>query len=123
MATLNFKGYSVEVYVINGEFPDSDVVSIDLGNFEKPYAANFENGEKLYFNFFSYEDSILFRDDVNVDKYKAAIAAENALIAAKLAYRNTMKSLGAIQEERGNYEDYQTWLEIPGIPDKKWSDE
>jgi hypothetical protein len=123
MATLNFKGYSVEVYVINGEFPDSDVISIDLANFEKPYAANFANGEKLYFNFFSYEDSILFRDDVDFDKYKAAIAAEKALIAAKQSYRDAMAALGAIQKERGNYEDYQTWLEIPGIPDKKWSDE
>jgi hypothetical protein len=123
MATLNFKGYSVEVYVINGEFSDSDVISIDLANFEKPYAANFANGEKLYFNFFSYEDSILFRDDVDFDKYKAAIAAEKALIAAKQSYRDAMSALGAIQKERGNYEDYQTWLEIPGIPDKKWADE
>ena len=119
---LKFKGHEKLVYVMDGEFPDSDVLSIDLATWEYPYAANFANGEKIYFNFFNYEDSILFRDDVDIEKYKAAIAAESALIAARRAYSDAMASLGAIQAESGSYEDHRSWLEIPGIPNKEWCD-
>ena len=119
---LKYKGQEKYVYVMDGEFPDSEVISIDFADAKYPYAANFANGEKIYFNFFSYEDSILFRD-VDVEKYKAAIAAESALIAAKKAYRDAMTALGAVQREDGSYEDHRSWLEIPGIPNKEWWDE
>lgn len=117
---LKYKGQEKYVYVMDEEFPDSEVTSIDLANAEYPYAAHFANGEKIYFNFFNYEDSIPFRDDVDVEKYKAAIAAESALIAAKRAYIDTMSALGAVQAESGSYEDHRSWLEIPGIPNKEW---
>jgi hypothetical protein len=119
---LKYKGHEKIVYVMDGEFPNSEVVSIDLANSNEPYAANFSNGEKVYFSFFSYEDSIPFRDDVDIQKYQAAITAENALLAAQQAYRDAMNALGALQMECGTYEDYRSWLEIPGIPNREWRD-
>ena len=120
---LKYKRQEKYVYVMDGEFPDSEVTSIDLANAEYPYAANFANGEKIYFNFFNYEDSIPFRGDIDIEKYKAAISAENALIAAKKAYRDAMTALGAVQRDDGSYDDHRSWLEIPGIPNKEWWDE
>ena len=120
---LKYKGQEKYVYVMNGEFPDSEVISIDLADFDSPYAANFVNGEKIYFDYFNYADSLLFRDDVDIEKYKAAITAESALIAAKKAYRDDMTALGAVIAESGSYGDYRSWLEIPGIPNKEWGNE
>jgi hypothetical protein len=119
---LSFKGHEVAV-IVNADKAvfTSPVVAISFT--ETWQLAKLQDGSEVYFHWKDYSDSIPFRDDVVVEKYEAAIAAEKALIAAKQSYRDAMSALGAIQKERGNYEDYQTWLEIPGIPDKKWADE
>lgn len=55
-------------------------------------------------------------DGFSSDVLKQAIAASEALGAAKIHYEQTLQELGAEQKEEGNYEDYREWLELPGIP-------
>ena len=58
----------------------------------------------------------------DIAKYQAAKKATEELKAARLKYRETMKSLQATQKSSGSYEDYESWLEVPGVPGIDWED-
>jgi hypothetical protein len=59
--------------------------------------------------------------DVNVGILEAAIAASQKLRQAEKEYRDSILGLGAVSQESGSYEDYDSWysldhLNVPG----KW---
>ena len=119
--TLNYKGSQCKIKLQDKEFPSSKVTSISFCvENDFIHIAYFENGEAIEFEFFSYEDSIPFRDNVNLEKYQAAIDALTKVKAAISEYRLTMTKLGGIQKEEGDHDYQECWLEIPEIPNYKW---
>lgn len=121
-ATLNFQGKSVSVKVHErgGKLEECPIKEITFGN---PWnQAHLENGEVAYFQFLDYEDSIPFRDNVDIEAYNKAITALTELEWAYQKYRDSMAALGAVKKEEGTYGDYHSWLEIPDVPDIKWVD-
>ena len=119
--TLDYKGSECKIKLQDKEFPNSEVTSISFCvENDFTHIAYFENGEAVEFEFFSYEDSIHFRDDVNVEKYQNAVDALTKIKTAINEYRLTMAALGAIQKEEGDLDYQECWLEIPEIPDYKW---
>lgn len=78
------------------------------------------NGESVNFGWRCYADSVPFRENFNHDAYNTAIEAETALLNAMESYREAMNALGAFRVEQRDSEDYESWLEVPGIPDRRW---
>jgi len=67
------------------------------------------------FMFHNTRDKVLaLGGDIKI--YDEAIAAFEKLKAARAAYGETMRSLGAKYQSEGGYEDYRDWYSIDGIP-------
>jgi hypothetical protein len=112
---LKYKGHELHVLLKEEEFPDSSIVSI---SFTKRYCkAVYKNGEAVEFRFFKYEDSIPFRDNFPLEKYKAALAAKTMVEQAIFEYQKEMEKLGAVN----CYDSTESWLEIEDIPDYEWN--
>ncbi len=84
------------------------------------YKAIFKGGGFL--RFYMEEEQWIKISQPDMAKYQAAKAAKKELEAARYKYIETMKSLKAITKSSGSYEDYESWLEIPGIPGIDWED-
>lgn len=115
---LKYRGHEVHVLLKDEEFPNSEVVSI---KFDKRWCeAVFQTGEVVKFRFFSYEDSIPFRDNFPVEKYQAAIAAKAKVKKAISEYHKEMERLGAKNCGYSDYDQTESWLELEDIPDYEW---
>ena len=115
---LKYKGNEVYVLLEDEEFPNSEVVSIDFN--KRCSAATFATGEVINFRFFNYEDSIPFRDNFPLEKYQTAKAAKDKVKKAISLYHQEMEELGARHCEHHEWDEYESWLDIPGIPNYKW---
>ena len=116
---LKYKGHEVHVRVFENEFPESEVQSVEFEE-ERDPSAHFADGSIVHFQFFSYEDSIPFRDNFPLEKYQAAVAAKEKVEAALAIYHKEMKELGAKQCVYHGFDTDLYWLAIEDIPDYKW---
>lgn len=53
---------------------------------------------------------------IDLEKWVAAQEAKAKWLAAQEEYKQAILALGGQWEEEGSYEDYSSWLKIPGVP-------
>lgn len=53
---------------------------------------------------------------IDLEKWLAAQAAKAKWLAAQEEYKQAILALGGEWQEEGSYEDYSSWLKIPGVP-------
>ncbi len=116
MATLTYKGTT---FTVGDENITATVTTIKYEG-RGQYKAILKGGGFL--RFYMEEEQWVKISKPDMDKYQAAKKATEELKAARYKYIETMKSLKAITKSSGSYEDYESWLEIPGIPGIDWED-
>lgn len=117
MANLTYKGTTFTVEY--GENITATALSISyLGR--GWYKATLKGGGSLSFPLGEDEWVKISKPDIFI--YSTAKAAKKELEAARYKYREVMKSLKAVTKSSGSYEDYESWLEIPGVPGIDWED-
>lgn len=117
MANLTYKGTTFTVEY--GENITATALSISyLGR--GWYKATLKGGGSLTFPL--EEDEWVAISKPDMKKYQAAKKATEELREARFKYIETMKSLSATTKSSGSYEDYESWLEIPGVPGIDWED-
>lgn len=116
MANLTYKGISFSVGDENIKATAIEIKYEGRGQ----YKALLKGGGFL--RFYMEEEEWVKISQPDITKYQAAKAAKKELEAARFKYRETMKSLQAFHRSSGSYEDYESWLEIPGIPGIDWED-
>lgn len=117
MATLTYKGVSFSVE------SDNEVVATALSITYLGrgwYEAILKGGGSLTFPL--EEDEWVKISQPDMKKYLAAKKATEELREARFKYIETMKSLKAVTKSSGSYEDYESWLEVPGVPGIDWED-
>jgi hypothetical protein len=116
MATLTYKNVAFSVGDENIKATAIEIKYESRGQ----YKALLKGGG--FIRFYMEENDWVKISKPDMKKYLAAKAAAKELEAARLKYREVMKSLKAITKSSGFYEDYESWLEIPGIPGINWED-
>lgn len=117
MATLTYKGVSFSVE--SSEGVNATAISIKYEG-RGQYKALLKGGGFIYF--YMEEEDWVRVSQPDMTKYQTAKAAAAELKAARLKYREVMKSLKAVTKSSGSYEDYESWLEVPGVPGIDWED-
>lgn len=123
------RGLELEVSLLGGEVPTAEIVSIQP--LQNGWRMSWGQVLIVFADGTTAKGSVTLSssDDPWYDLGKAGlipgydraigeqvIAAKRQLAAAKVAYKDAMSALGAVEVGGGSYEDSWYGLEVPGVP-------